>query len=398
MTRRAKGEGSLLQIYGKKDPVTGEKKRLSENWYAQYYDADGRQRRVSTQTSVKQKALSILRRLMSDTDKGLVSIIDARKITYGDLRAGLLASYTEKGNRTLYTTADGAETIGGLKALDTFFGYDGKNPGPSAVRLTTDKAREFAKSQLAAGFSPATINRSLACLRRMLAISREDGKLQTLPVIRLLKEPAARTGFVTQKKFDELLAALPGHLRPLVCFLYWCGCRLGEARAIQWSQVDLQARLIRLEADQTKNQTARDIPLPSIVATALEEMTPKTGKVFDDANLRNEWMRACTAVGLGKMEQQESTEGNVWQKYSGLIIHDLRRSAIRNMVAAGNPEDWCMSISGHKTASVFRRYNIVSTANVTTAMQRVEEFSLKEISESVVKAKRNRHRVKRLKR
>ena len=78
------------------------------------------------------------------------------------------------------------------------------------------------------------------------------------------------------------------------------------------------------------------------------------------------------------MEEQVSKNGNVWQKYTGLIVHDLRRSAIRNMVAAGNPQNWCMAISGHKTASVFRRYAIVDTADLTTAMQRIEAAALKE--------------------
>ncbi len=133
--------------------------------------------------------------------------------------------------------------------------------------------------------------------------------------------------------------------------------------------MNLRERLIRLEPDQTKNETARVIPLPSVVAADLERIEPKSGTVFDTTNLRTEWAKACTAVGLGKMEKQESKEGNTWQQYSGLIVHDLRRSAIRNMVAAGNPENWCMAISGHKTASVFRRYAIVSTADITTAMQ-----------------------------
>jgi len=317
-------------------------------------------------------------------------VTELRKITYGQLRDGLIASYQEKGNRTLYQTADGEETIGGLKALDTFFGYDDKNPGPPVTAITTDSGRAFAKRQLAAAFSTATINRSLACLRRMLAIAREDGKLQSVPVIRLLKEPPARRGFVTQKQFDELLAALPTHLRPLIQFLYWCGCRLGEARAIQWEQVNLQERLIRLEPDQTKSETARVIPLPSVVAEELSRIKPKTGTVFDDTNLRTEWAKACTAVGLGATEEQESDEGNKWSRYSGLIIHDLRRSAIRNMIAAGNPENWCMAISGHKTASVFRRYAIVSTADITTAMQRVEAVTLKASSKKIgVKSMKN---------
>lgn len=358
-------------------------------YYAQFYQ-NGKQVRVSTGKRVKQEALVELRRLMGRADQGLTPVTELRKITYGQLRDGLIASYQEKGNRTLYQTADGEETIGGLKALDAFFGYDDKNSGPPVTAITTDSGRAFAKRQLAAGFSTAMINRSLACLRRMLAIAREDGKLQSVPVIRLLKEPPARRGFVTQKQFDELLAALPTHLRPLIQFLYWCGCRLGEARAIQWEQVNLQERLIRLEPDQTKNETARVIPLPSVVAEELSRIKSKTGTVFDDTNLRTEWAKACTAIGLGTTEEQESDEGNKWSRYSGLIIHDLRRSAIRNMIAAGNPENWCMAISGHKTASVFRRYAIVSTADITTAMQRVEAVTLKASSKKIgVKSVKN---------
>ena len=363
--RRAKGEGSLLLLKGCKI------------FYAQFYQ-NGRKIRVSTGKRVKQEALVELRRLMGRADQGLTPITELRKITYADLRAGLMANYQEKGNRTLEQRADGTETIGGLKALDDFFSFSDTNPGPPVTAITTDSGRTFAQKQRSAGYSSATINRSLAALRRMLAIAREDGKIQMVPVIRLLKEPKARKGFVTQKQFDALLAALPTHLRPLIQFLYWCGCRLGEACAIQWEQVNLIERLIRLEADQTKGDEVRVIPLPSVVAEELSRVEPKTGTVFDDTNLRTEWARACTAAGLGSMEEQVSKSGNVWQKYTGLIVHDLRRSAIRNMVAAGNPQNWCMAISGHKTASVFRRYAIVDTADLTTAMQRIEAAALKE--------------------
>ncbi len=326
----------------------------------------------------KELAGKLLNARRSSADKKeKMAVLHRRLLNYGQLREALIASYQEKGNKTLYKTEDGAEMIGGLKSLDAFFGFSASNPGLPVTDITVDSSRVFARKQLGAGLSRATVNRSLACLRRMLAIAREDGKLQSVPFVRLLKEPSARKGFVTQKQFDELLAALPTHLRPLVTFLYWCGCRLGEARAIQWEQVSLQERLIRLEADQTKNATARVIPLPSVVAEELSRIKPKTGTVFDATNLRTEWAKACTAVGLGKMEEQESKEGNRWRRYGGLIVHDLRRSAIRNMVAAGNPENWCMAISGHKTASVFRRYAIVSTADISAAMRRVEVESAK---------------------
>ena len=310
----------------------------------------------------------------------------------------VIANYTERGNRTLEQRADGTETINGLVKLDEFFGYseeigpDGKvqlkNPGVPVSRLNTDTARAFAKRRAEEGVGPAMINRSLSCLRRMLRIAHEENKIQIVPKIRLLKEPPARKGFLELEKFEELLGLLPAYLRPLVLFLYWCGVRLGEALSIEWTQVDLETGLIRLEEDQTKNSEPRIVPLPSVLLAKLREVEPKTGRVFDGTNLRTEWEKACTACGLGKREliegprfvrrdrKQPRQVKNTWHRYNGLIVHDLRRSAIRNLIRAGVSEQVAMRISGHKTVSVFRRYNIIATDDVTSAMRRLESATV----------------------
>ncbi len=373
--------------------MTGEKKPISENWYAQYYDTNGRQRRVSTETPVKQKALAFLRKLMADRDRGLAPITDARKLTYADLRAGLLASYVERGNRSLATRADGEETIAGLPQLDAFFKFDPKNPGPSVIHITVNTGREFVKTRQAEDppAGAAVINRSLACLRRMLRIAHEDGKIQGVPVIRLLKEPPARQGFLELKKFEELVGLLPTPLRPLITFLYYCGVRLGESLQVEWPQVDLERRIIRLH--ETKNDEPRVVPLPSVLVMLLSEIQPKVGRVFDGTNLRKEWMMACTACGLGRIIE---VEGKPYDpRYEGLIVHDLRRSAVRNLVNAGVPETVAMKISGHKTRSVFDRYAIASEADLTKAMRRVEANGLS--GESVVKVTATTGTHKRLK-
>lgn len=359
--RRPKGEGGLIRRKG------------CRFWYGQYIH-NGKTVRVSTRETSKMKALGILRKLMGDRDRGLAPMPEAQKLRYADLRAALIADYVARGNRSLQIAADGEESIVGLKQLDEFFGFSSNNPGPPILHINTDTSREFARKRQAQGAGTAWINRSLHCLRRMLRIAHEDGRIQNVPKIRFMKEPAARTGFLELKKFDELMKLLPTHLRPIVTFLYFCGVRVGEALQIEWPQVDLDARLIRLEEDQTKSAEARTIPLPSVLVMMLTEIKPKTGRVFSDTNLRVEWQKACAACGQGTrtLVEAKSEDGFPWYKYKGLLIHDLRRSAVRNLVNAGVPERVAMKISGHKTRAVFDRYHIVSTDDVTAAMQRVE--------------------------
>jgi integrase len=353
--KRERGTGGLIKMRGCK------------LWYAQYYD-QGQRRRVSTKTASKQEAQGVLRNLMSDMDRGGQFIGDLKKLRYADLRRGLLQSYTERGNKSLITTADGTENICGLPALDEFFEYGKDKPGVPVIRITTDAARTFTKKRQAKGFANDTINGSLALLRRMLRLAHEDGKIHVVPKIPLLKAGAARKGFLDRSKFEELLEHIPKKLKPLYIFLYYCGVRLGEALQIEWSQVDLAGKMIRLEATQTKNSEPRQIPLPDALITMLAAV-PKDGPVFDSTNYRKSWHKACVAVGLGTLEK---VEGKPVKRYNGLLIHDMRRSAIRNMINAGVNEKVAMAISGHKTLEVFRRYNIVTAADTQAAMQKVQ--------------------------
>jgi integrase len=358
MGRRTKGLGSLIKL------------KNSPFWQARFYDNMGRKISISTKTKVKQEAEAFLRKQMGDVrDKGMAPLSDMRRLTYGNLRAGLFASYAAKGNKSLRTRATGVETIPGLPQLDEYFGYSDDNPGPSAVAIGTDVANDFVKQRKGEGAGNAVINNSLACLRRMLRLAQQQGKIATVPFIQFEKPPKARGGFVEMGKFEELWGLLPTHLKPYVCFLYHCGGRRGEAEQLDWAQVDLQHGLIVLE--ETKNDDPRIVPLPAQLINMLVAIEPKEGRVFDTTNIRKEWMKACAACGLGTIIE---VEGKPYDpRYKGLTVHDLRRSAVRNLVTiAGVPERIAMKITGHKTRSVFDRYHIVNTEDVQGAMAKWE--------------------------
>jgi len=125
------------------------------------------------------------------------------------------------------------------------------------------------------------------------------------------------------------------------------------------------------------------MPVPMEVAAMLHVIEPKAGLVFNGTHLRNEWEIACVAVGLGtrtlkqkeheRKHRKESRKVQYkWHKYRGTLIHDLWCGAVQNLRLSNAPENVAMKISGHKTRSVFDRYNIVSTEDVRAAIEMVE--------------------------
>lgn len=228
-------------------------------------------------------------------------------------------------------------------------------------QVTTRKLIQYQKHRTEEKAAPATINREMALLRKAFrdGAAATPVKVGIVPRFPMFTENNVRKGFLEQKDFAKMRDALPEDLRPLFVVAYSVGCRLTELLNLRWDQVNLKDGTITLYAGETKNDEGRVIPITDEMRSVLKrtKMTPwvfnRDGQRILD--FRKSWEAAATACGM-----------------PGLLFHDLRRSAVRNMVRAGVPEAVAMKISGHKTRAVFERYNIVDAKDIQEAGKMIE--------------------------
>ena len=220
----------------------------------------------------------------------------------------------------------------------------------------------------------ATINRELTALKRMSQLAIENGRLLTKPSIKLLREDNIRTGFFERDQIASLLTHLPSHLRPVVQFAYITGWRMGsEVLPLQWRQVDMKAGEVRLDPGTTKNREGRLFPF-----------TAELRELFKTLHLEHERLKKQGTIGLYVFHRSNAPNERIkqlrkpWQTaclkagVPGRIPHDLRRTAVRDMVRAGVPERVVMRLVGHKTRSILDRYNIVSPGDFATAARQLD--------------------------
>jgi integrase len=242
-----------------------------------------------------------------------------------------------------------------------------------ATSITTPVIQQYVEERIEEGTANATINRELAALKRMLNLGAKQTPpiVDRVPHIPMLRENNVRKGFFEHGDFIKLREALPEHLRGFITFAYKTGWRLGEITALTWDKVDLKRGVVRLDPGETKNSEPRTIVVDMELLEVLNRQWKLRGKsgsvlpfVFLNAKGTDQikqfvksWKTACKKAQIGKR-----------------LFHDFRRSAVRNMVRAGVPERVAMTISGHKTRSVFERYNVVSEEDLRHAAQKQADY------------------------
>ncbi len=328
-------------------------------WYWVQYSVRGRQRREPANTTDEQAARDFLRDRLAEAARG--APLSRGKVTLAQLAEMVIQDYENNDRKSTVRVRCH------FRHLQDFFGGDAL-----AVDLPA-QMRRYISDRRKAGAAASTIRSEVhAGLGRGLTLAFEAkliGHRERLPRVEVNN---TRTGFFTDAEIAVLLPLLPEYMRPFTEAAYITGWRRGELRELCWTQVDWETGSLRLERGTTKSGEPRQFPftahrrLAAIIRVQRERTSAgerKTGRLcpwvfhrdgHQVAWFYDGWHTACTKAGV-----------------PGRLFHDLRRSAVRNLTRAGINESVAMKISGHETNSVFKRYDIISNADVTDAVRKL---------------------------
>lgn len=334
--------------------------KRGNTYWIKYY-RNGKSYRESTKSKKESDAKRLLKKREGEIANGKIPGVYFDRVKFDELANDFLTDYRINQRKSIVRAE---RSIGHLKKH--FEGY-------SVPCIDNPRISAYIESRLDDGAKPATINRELSALKRALNIGAKQTppKVDRVPYIPMLKENNTRKGFFEHGDFIKLRDALPEYLKGYATFAYKTGWRLSEIAGLQWSQVDRDNGIVRLEVGETKNDDARTVYLDDELNAIFQDLweNRKTSQKLTPYVFLNHkgtdqikrfdksWKTACKDAKIGNR-----------------LFHDLRRTGCRNMIRAGIPERVAMMVSGHKTRSVFDRYNIVNDEDLKQAAQKQADY------------------------
>lgn len=336
-------------------PGLGRIFRRGQVYWIAYYRY-GTEHRESTHSANENDAVKLLKKRYGEIASRRFVGPQEERVMFEDLVRGIEQDYKVRGLRSARAAAARnkylKKAFGGMRALD----------------IRPDRIRSYQAHRLDDGASPATINRETSHLARAFRIAVKAGLLSVMPSFPdRLEESAPRQGFFEHAEYLAVREELtPAVYQDVLDFAYYSGWRRGEITGLTWREIDMAGGVIRLDPDRSKNKTGRLLPMSQPLKEVMKRRVAARRLdcqlVFHRDGLplldwRKAWAAACKAA-----------------KLDGKHLHDCRRTAARNLIRSGTPERVAMQLTGHKTRSVFDRYNIVSESDLRAGVDRLAAY------------------------
>lgn len=300
-------------------------------WWIKYYH-NGEMVRESSGSTTKMIAKKLLAKRDAELSMGQLPGVYFERVTVKQIMDDMLADYRINELKSLRRAEQSTVHI-----LRVFKGY-------TVPQVTTPRINSYILQRLDEGAARATVNRELSALKRAMNL----GARQTPPIVArvphipMLKENNVRTGFFEHEDFLAFREVLPSYLREFVTFAYKTGWRRAEVCTLAWAQVDLKRGTAKLDPGTTKNNEGRMVFLDEELQGMLQRLHRKRSSLLP-------WV-FLNKGGTNRIKQFHKTwhAACLKAKIGPRMFHDLRRTAVRNLVRSGVPEAVVMKISGTK--------------------------------------------------
>jgi integrase len=259
--------------------------------------------------------------------------------------------------------------------------------GTDYVRtITHARMQAYVEARRAEKAANQTVKNEIAVLRRMLRLGYKHGKVAQLPAFPEIVVQNTRAVFFEDDEYERLLLALASliaegrdvgndWLVPFVIGVRWTGTRRDELLTLERRQLDLDTGKVTLDPGTTKNGEGRSFFLPAEALAALKAWDENTKALERERGIivrhvfhrhgdrirefpYDLWHAACAKAGIAGRR----------------IVHDFRRTAARSYRRSGVSEGVVMKILGHKTRSIFERYNIKNDEDLREAAEAVNQL------------------------
>lgn len=353
---RARGTGSVYQ------------RPRRAAWYLKYYDRNGKAHYESSGSASRAEAERLLKKRLAEVASGRKLVGAAiERTTFEDLERLIVDDYHLQRRKSLDSV------------LQSFRALRREFDGRRACDIGYAELTHYASQRLSE-CKPATVRRELVLLHRAFVLGHGAGKVAQIPRFPTVKVDNAQSGFFELDEWQAIRKHPAAHYQDVGDFAYLSGWRIMEILGLRWADVDFQTGFARLPGSRTKGGRARSFPFRALPELddllkrrrVQTDTAQRTGEriiphVFHDPtglplvsagqakkSFRRAWRRGCAAAGL-----------------PGRIPHDFRRTAVPNLERAGIPRSVATELVGHKTESVYQRYDIVAERDLPQGRSKI---------------------------
>ena len=332
-------------------------------WYLDYRDGSGKriQRIASNAITGDEAGLALQKEIRRAFDREYSITRERDKTSFADFAQVYLENYAKVKKRS-WRRSD----MSYLKAhLIPWFGkmFLSEIKQFQVEQYIAKRLHSRVERRLNDVVKKSTINRELACLRKILAKAVDWGYLIKNPMngLKLFSEKDnLKERILSREEEIRLLEASSGHLKSILIFALNTGMRRGEILNLKWNQIDLESRKIRV--DMTKSDRIRFVSINTDLFQELLVLknnnhlsahvfaNPETGQPFKD--VKNAFYSACKRAQIGQLR-----------------FHDLRHTFASRLVENGVDLITVKELLGHSTVKTTERYTHVNQEQKRKAVE-----------------------------